>query len=362
MSLHLRCEIPLRQFALNVDLSIPTHGITAIVGPSGSGKTSLLEVIAGLRPDADAEVNFNGQCWQRRENVVPLHKRRLGLVLQHPSLFPHLNVAENLGYGWQRSPVNKRLQWEDVVTACGLGRLLQQFPLQLSGGQLQRVAFARALLAQPQLLILDEPFSALDDDARQHFVNYLRVISDRYKLPIIWVSHQLSDVAQISDTLVQLSDGQVTGCGPVVSELQREPLRSKLGLSVLKAHRKILPQMDDHCWQLDLAGQTLMLPKPHWYHEELSTPVRLRVFARDVSLSRDIVPESSVQNQLIANVVGNYPAQHPAECVIQLRIGDQYLLALITTSSWQRLNLHVGARVVAHLKAAALHETFRETL
>ncbi|MDN7137958.1 molybdenum ABC transporter ATP-binding protein [Pseudidiomarina sp. 1ASP75-14] len=363
MTLRVRCTLPLRHFALAVDVTIPSQGITAIVGPSGSGKTSLLQVIAGVQSGAAAaEVSFNGSLWQGQRCEVPLHQRRLGLVLQHPSLFPQLTVAENLRYGWQRAPKQRPLQWHEVVQACGLHDLLQQYPAQLSGGQQQRVAFARALLAQPQLLILDEPFSALDDEARQYFVNYLRRVSGRYNLPVVWVSHQLTDVAQISDTLVQLHEGQVIGCGPLVTELQREPLRSKLALSVLEVRRSSLPQTQDHSWQLQLGGQQLVVPRPQWQQEDADATVRLRVFARDVSLTRELVADSSVQNQLMAEVITSYPAQHPAERVVQLRVGGQPLLALITSSSWQRLDLREGTAVVVHLKAVALHETFRERL
>ncbi|MGQ4277478.1 molybdenum ABC transporter ATP-binding protein [Pseudidiomarina sp. E22-M8] len=361
MSLKVQCSLPLQHFSLEVNVCIPSQGITAIVGPSGSGKTTFLEVLAGVRRVADAEVSFNQTVWQRRE-FLPLNQRRVGLVLQHPSLFPHLNVADNLRYGWERARGSKSLQWDEVIAACDLAALLQQLPAQLSGGQQQRVAFARALLAQPQLLILDEPFSALDDDAREYFVSYLRQLSEHHQLPIIWVSHQLSDVAQVSDTLVQFSQGKVSSHGPTVSELQREPLRSKLALSVLDTHYDATQQTTEDCWRLELAGQALVLPKPQWQNQQSSTSVRLRVFARDVSLTREFVGESSVQNQLSAEVMDSFPARHPAELVVQLAVGEQYLLALITRASWQRLGLQRGTRVVAHLKAAALHETLRETL
>ncbi|MFC7158756.1 ATP-binding cassette domain-containing protein [Pseudidiomarina halophila] len=133
MSLKVKCHLPLQHFALDVAVSIPTQGITAIVGPSGSGKTTFLEVFSGVRQVANAEVSFNQTLWQQRE-FLPLNQRRVGLVLQHPSLFPHLNVADNLRYGWQRARGRKELGWDEVIAACDLNALLQQFPAQLSGG------------------------------------------------------------------------------------------------------------------------------------------------------------------------------------------------------------------------------------
>ncbi|CAB0151496.1 Putative 2-aminoethylphosphonate import ATP-binding protein PhnT [Pseudidiomarina piscicola] len=362
MSLTVKCQLPLRHFVLAVDVRLPAQGITAIVGPSGSGKTSLLEVIAGIRQLPGATIQFQDQCWQAPATFSPLHQRRIGLVFQQPSLFPHLTVEENLRYGWQRASQPKTLGWDEVIADCGLTPMLGQYPAQLSGGQQQRVAFARALLAQPQLLILDEPFSALDDDAREYFVSYLQQLAQRHQLPMIWVSHQLGDVAQVSDYLVQLHDGHVVAHGPTVSALQSEPLRSKLALSVVVAEAQPEPAGQLDTLRLTLAEQSITLPRPQSHELETSTPVRLRIFARDVSLTREFVSDSSIQNQLAAEVVDSFPARHPAECIVQLRLGDQYLLALITKASWQRLGLQTGSRVIAHLKAAALHETLRETL
>lgn len=330
MTLSVKATLPRQHFTLEVAITLPSSGITAIVGASGSGKTSLLEVIAGLTPAASAEIYFNQQLWNNAQTSMPLAKRRLGLVLQEPNLFPHLTVAENLRYGWRRA-TQHYLSWDEVINNCGVADLLRQKPKHLSGGQQQRVAFARALLAQPQLLLLDEPFSALDEASRQQFVDNLRRLTNDYQLPVLWVSHQLSDIAEVSDYLVVLQRGQVVSNGPLSQQLWQEPLRSLLGMSVVKTP----------------------LPGLHGQAQQ-----RFRIYARDVSLSLQPVPYSSVRNQLESVIVAVHASRRAGEHLVELECQEQYFFALVSDEAWQQLALRVGQRVIAHVKAAALHHPF----
>lgn len=334
MTLNVKVSLARQHFTLEANLMVPTSGITALVGASGSGKTSLLEVIAGLTPFAAAEVSFNHQQWQTRNIFRSLAERRLGLVLQEPNLFTHKTVAENLRYGWQRA-TQHYLSWDEVINSCGLSGLLNQKPKQLSGGQQQRVAFARALLAQPQLLMLDEPFSALDEATRQHFVSYLRQISTQHDLPVLWVSHQLTDIAEVSDHLIFLQRGQVISSGPVLQQLRQQPLRSLLGMSIV----------------------TTPLPG---LKEQPSR--RLRIYARDVSLSLQPVPHSSVRNQIPSVIHAVHESHRADEHLVELECQQQYFFALVSDDAWQELALGVGQRVIAHVKAAALHHSVIQPL
>lgn len=334
MSLTVKANVPLQHFDLAVELTLPTTGITALVGASGSGKTTLLEVIAGLRTHTSVHVQFAGQCWQSEQKSLALAARRIGFVLQEPSLFPHLTVAENLRYGWQRAQQHF-LHWDDVVQQCGLSDLLAQKPRQLSGGQQQRVAFARALLAQPQLLLLDEPFSALDERTRQHFVQYLRQLAEKHRLPVLWVSHQLTDIAEVSDYVVLLQHGQVLSSGPLLSQLRQEPLRSMLAMAVV---------------QTPLLGLAEAAQQ------------RLRIYARDVSISLQPVPHSSVRNQLWSTIHQRYESAFPGEYIVELECQGQFFFALISAAAWQQLALGIGQKVVAHIKAAALHHPVSTSL
>lgn len=334
MTLSVKATLARQHFPLAVDVTLPSTGITAIVGASGSGKTSLLEVIAGLTPAGTAEVHFNEHLWQDANSHMPLAERRIGLVLQEPSLFPHLTVLENLRYGWQRA-AQHYVSWDEVINNCGVADLLTQKPSQLSGGQQQRVAFARALLAQPQLLLLDEPFSALDEATRQQFVDYLRQVATRYQLPVLFVSHQLSDIAEVSDHLVLLQRGQVLSSGPLPQQLRQEPLRSLLGMSVVSTP---LPGLNEPAQQ------------------------RLRIYARDVSLSLQPVPHSSVRNQITCVIFAVHESHRAGERLVELECQQQHFFALVSDEAWQQLALRVGQSVVAHVKAAALHHSFIQPL
>lgn len=350
MSLTIDCAIPLQNFSLRAQLTLPSDGITAIVGESGGGKTTLIETIAGLNEQSKTTVRFRDH---------PLRLRDVGLVLQQPHLFPHLTVYDNLRYGWQRAQQHSIL-WDEIISACDLTTLLMQRPSQLSGGQQQRVAFARAILGQPQLLLLDEPFAALDETTRRQFVRLLRNLNIRFNLPVIWVSHQLTDVVEISDYLVVLKAGEVLQAGPLSEQLKQEPLRSQVAVSVLNT--SILQVNENQQLVVQLGNQRLQLPCSEHVEFKVGSDYRIRIYARDVSLSLAPVSGSSVQNQLHCEIVDYHPAMHQAELLVELAVAQQVFFALITRAAWQQLELQRGMRVVAHLKAAALHEALRETL
>jgi molybdate transport system ATP-binding protein len=160
-------------FTLKVNLNLPGNGLTALFGHSGCGKTTLLRCIAGLQP-ASGELVVNGDTWHNAHESRPVHHRPLAYVFQETSLFPHLSVERNLNYGYRRVPVNqRRIQFDQAVEWLGLAYLLKRMPQKLSGGERQRVAIARALLTSPQLLLMDEPLSALDQASKREILPYL---------------------------------------------------------------------------------------------------------------------------------------------------------------------------------------------
>ncbi|HID50114.1 MAG TPA: ATP-binding cassette domain-containing protein, partial [Chromatiales bacterium] len=158
MSIQARFRIERDAFTLDVELTIPARGVTALFGPSGSGKTTLLRALAGLEPCRDGYLNVNGMLWQDATRFVPPHRRSVGYVFQEASLFPHLSVRGNLEYGLQRVPKDaRRLSLDRTIDLLGIGPLLGRRAAELSGGERQRVAIARALAVSPRLLLLDEP-------------------------------------------------------------------------------------------------------------------------------------------------------------------------------------------------------------
>lgn len=201
----------LEAFALQVSFVLASHGITVLWGASGSGKTTLLQCLAGLlRPDA-GRIACREAVWFDAERGVYLapERRRLGYVFQDVRLFPHLSVRSNMLFGRRfRGPSG--VSFEDVVALLGLGRLLHRTPSDLSGGEKQRVAVGRALLACPELLLMDEPLTGLDRGKREEIMAYVKAIPERFGVPILYVTHSDAERRFLADRVLNIEDGKLT--------------------------------------------------------------------------------------------------------------------------------------------------------
>ena len=201
----------LEAFALQVSFVLASHGITVLWGASGSGKTTLLQCLAGLlRPDA-GRIACREAVWFDAERGVCLapERRRLGYVFQDVRLFPHLSVRSNMLFGRRfRGPSG--VSFEDVVALLGLGRLLHRTPSDLSGGEKQRVAVGRALLACPELLLMDEPLTWLDRGKREEIMAYVKAIPERFGVPILYVTHSDAERRFLADRVLNIEDGKLT--------------------------------------------------------------------------------------------------------------------------------------------------------
>lgn len=174
MTLDISVQASIGEFHLDASFAVPAKGVTAIFGPSGSGKTSLLRAIAGLIEVDRAQIQLTGEVWHSDEVHLPVHQRSVGFVFQQPSLFEHLNVRENLEYGFERRAVeSRRIEFDEVVSLLDIDQLLDRQPHSLSGGEAQRVAIGRALLASPVLLLMDEPLASLDNKLKREILPYL---------------------------------------------------------------------------------------------------------------------------------------------------------------------------------------------
>ena len=195
-------------FALDVAFSIPGRGVTALVGPSGCGKTTLLRCIAGLTR-MPGRLTVMGAVWQDERLFLPTHRRAVGYVFQEPSLLAHLSVKANLLFGYDRRGTRTGADFDEVVQLLAVGDLLARAPARLSGGERQRVAIGRALLSQPDILLLDEPLSSLDSDSKDEILPYLSRLRDTLSVPMIYVSHDASEVARIADQVLTLRKGAI---------------------------------------------------------------------------------------------------------------------------------------------------------
>jgi molybdate transport system ATP-binding protein len=200
-------------FALSADFDAPAAGVTALVGPSGCGKTTLLRCLSGLTRLA-GRVVFKGETWQDESRFVPAHRRPVGYVFQDAGLFSHLSVRGNLNYGLKRTRAATRISFDRAVDLLGLAGLLERGTDALSGGERQRVALARTLLCQPELLLLDEPVSALDVESRAEVLDRLEGVIESLAAPVIYVSHDLAEVARFADRIVSMRAGRIVGTEP----------------------------------------------------------------------------------------------------------------------------------------------------
>lgn len=224
MRLDLHCQHEFSDhFGINVDLSCEIRA-TALFGPSGSGKTTILSAIAGtFTPDKGKVVLDDHTLLDTQSKVcLPPEARSIGITPQHSLLFEHMNVQKNLEYGmpknrkWKRQSkiiCKREIEFEDVVEILELGKLLERYPENLSGGEQRRIAIGRALLSQPRMLILDEPLSALDENLRQRILEYLKKVIEHWHLPTIIITHSKAVVHSLADSVIIVNHGQIIGIG-----------------------------------------------------------------------------------------------------------------------------------------------------
>ncbi len=348
----------LGSFVLDTAFTVPAIGITALFGPSGCGKTTVLRCIAGLHR-VDGFCAINGDVWQDQSAFRPAHKRPVGYVFQEASLFPHLSVRRNLLYGTRgRVPTagSDRIPFDEVIDLLGLAKLLDRSPRHLSGGERQRVAVGRALLSQPELLLMDEPLSALDRLTTDEILPFLEQLHESLSLPVIYVSHDMAEIGRLADHLVLMQAGRVTTCGPLAA-LQSDPALP------LARSRDAAVSLDAHVDAYDAAyglatfavdGGQFLVPAPPL---ALGEQRRLRVFAGDVSLAREPHRRSTIINILPARILkATQLGEH--EVVAVLGLGAEgngvHLLSRTTKKSWDALDLAEGMTIFAQIKGVAL--------
>ena len=351
MSITARFRLDHPGFSLDVDLDLPGSGITALFGPSGSGKTTLLRCLAGLERGT-GRLDVNGEVWQEGSRVRPTHLRPLGYVFQDARLFAHLDVGRNLDFGRVRcrGPAADRAA---IVDMLGLGSLLERMPEHLSGGEQQRVAIARALLAAPRLLLMDEPLAALDHARKQEILPYLETLRDQLDIPVLYVSHNADEVARLAAHIVVMEGGRAVAQGPLAEILARVDLPIRLGEDAGAVFAATVAERDAgwHLARLAFDGGEL------WVRDSgaaVGKTVRVRILARDVSIAASRHEDISILNVLPATVTALADEEHPAQVLVQLRVGQQALLARVTRRSAQHLALQPGRQVWVQIKAVAL--------
>jgi len=330
--------------------------ITALFGRSGSGKTSLVNLIAGLhRPDR-GRIEVDGKVlFDSAQGIdVPVQERRIGYVFQEGRLFPHLTVRHNLLYGYRLTEESERyIHFDQIVSLLGLEGLLERRPGSLSGGEKQRVAIGRALLASPGVLLLDEPLAALDASRKAEILQYLELLRDEVCIPMIYVSHAVEEVLRLADTVVLMSRGKVVAIGGVEEVMGRPDLRPAAGIfeggAVLDA-RVIGQDVKYDLATLSFDGGTLTVTN---LDALVGEPVRIRIRARDVSIALEPPQRVSIQNILRGRIAA-IGADRNGTVDVALAVGAVTLHSRVTRRAVDQLALAPGLEVYALIKAVSL--------
>jgi len=347
-------QLPRDRFTMRIDAEID-GGTTGIFGVSGTGKTSLLHLLAGLERPSAGRLVFNGRVLVdvARNIWTPPYRRRIGIVFQDARLFPHLNVRRNLEFGLRyRQTDTGRLSFSEVVELLELTKLLESCPRHISGGESQRVALARTLLSEPEMLLLDEPFSAVDVSLRRQILPFLWRLRDRLNIPMLVISHDLPDILQLTRDLLLIDQGRVAGHGPIdmlAFQPELSPLIKDSGLvNVLEL---TVAEHEDHdSTRLRRGGLDFYAA----YHDGLvpGQEVKATLAPEDIIVSPHPVSETSARNLIPGKIVR--VIDHPSRSLCLINLGDGVsLLAEITQSSFRRLQMTTGMTVYCLFKATA---------
>lgn len=339
---------------MDIAFQVPSPGVTVLFGPSGAGKSTIINAAAGLlRPDTcRIEVDGTILADTASDTWIPPERRRVGLVFQDSRLFPHMSVATNLRFGMRRVAPGS-IHFDEVVDLLGIGPLLNRRPHTLSGGERQRVAIGRALLAQPHLLLMDEPLASLDSARKAEILPYLTRLKTALRLPILYVTHALDEAVQLADSMVLVEAGRVVAFGAVSDVAARADLplarRDDAGALLLcqvkenDAHRALT--------RLEGGGATFWVPL-------LDLPVgagcRMRIPAREVILAGQ-PPEAISLHNIVPGTVRQIAGDPLRRSVIvEIALPNGGLLSRVTPDAVVHLGLSAGAPVLALIKSTSI--------
>jgi molybdate transport system ATP-binding protein len=355
----LRVELRKRRgnFTLDAAFHAPTPGVTALFGRSGCGKSTLISLIAGLlEPDSGRVILGDDVLFDSDRHLsLDARHRRIGVVFQDARLFPHLSVRGNLDYGARRVPREspRAVAFDDVISLLGLESLLDRRPHELSGGEKQRVAFGRALLSQPRLLLLDEPLASLDLARREEVLPYLERLRDAFAIPIVYVSHQFDEVLRLATRVVLLEAGRTVADGDIATVSRDAQLRAIVGPdSVGAVLAGFVERVDPTGLAVLRVGDAELSVELDG--AEVNQRIQIQVLARDVIVASERPSGLSVRNVVAARVISVTPDVGRA-VLVELDIGrTATLLARITARASDELKLSADKQVWALIKAASL--------
>lgn len=351
MGFEFRMQKTLPEFELSLEAKVDTP-VLGVFGPSGAGKSSLLAFLAGLDPTAKGYLKLDGEVlFDSSKGIhVPAHERRIALVFQDQQLFPHMSVRKNLLYGHRSKEAVARSP-ETVIDVLDLSTLLDRKPQELSGGEKQRVALGRSLLCGPRLLLLDEPLSSLDSKLRQRILAYLRGVRDTFCVPMLFVSHSLSEILELSNDLLVIESGKKLAQGKFLEIIRERPVLDMAESLGFENILDVVVEEVDEEKGLTIASLGTKRLAISWLGARVGEQLYLSLRPEDVSLALAPVHGTSIQNQIEAKVIALWPAG--IGVMVQVDLG-QSLLVEVSRKASRDLELAPGKRVFCLIKARAL--------
>ena len=355
LSVHLRQTSPI---PLDVEFVCGPGDVLAIFGPSGSGKTTILRTIAGLYRPTHASVRSGGEAWTDTATgtFAPPHRRAVGFVFQEYALFPHLTAAGNVITALGHRPrAERRPRAEALLNLVHLSGQISRRPHELSGGERQRVALARALAREPAVLLLDEPFAAVDRTVRRRLQDEIAGLRLTLDMPLILVTHDFEDVVRLATHVLILERGHSVACGPVTALMSRPDLswlRAAVGLGTVFDALVARTHPDRGLVELTVGGGGSLLATDR--DLAMGATVRVRIPAREVILATREPEGLSLHNVLPGTVSAIHADPAFDHVMVQIAMGRVLLLAEVTRDAIERLHLATGTHIYALIKSVSI--------
>ena len=350
--LDLRLRHQIGAFSLDLNFQA-ARGITALFGRSGAGKTTVINAVAGLITPDDGYIRVGDMDLFDPARGINLaaHERQAGYIFQEARLFPHLSVAKNLRYGMRYRGARPAPNFADIVEMLGIGHLLQRRPAMLSGGEKQRVAIGRALLAAPRILLADEPLAALDEARKQEILPYFERLRDEMDIPILYVSHAPTEVTRLATEVITIEAGRIQAQGrpsKVFSDPHSLPAGSREAGAVIEA--TLTAHHADGVSELRNADVALFVPR---LSGDLGQKLQLRIAAHEVILATQKPQDLSALNVIEGTIHSMRSGDGPAVLVaVDTKLGR--ILTRVTRRSAHLLGLNEGRAVYAILKTLSV--------
>ena len=347
-------------FDFEANATIETDSIYGIFGHSGAGKSTLMHLLAGIEKADKGSLIVNSKTLfdVEKKCFVPIQKRKIGYVFQDGRLFPHMTVKKNLLFAYRTTKKeNQRIYFEDLTNLLDISHLLEQYPTELSGGEKQRVALGRALLSSPDILLLDEPFSALDEELKNQIIPYIGKTSKKLNIPVLLVSHTLTDILRLTNKLILIKNGRIIANGDLYELMRSGKLFDiysgsgiintiELSVSKIECHNEI------NTLYCNVGNEAIKVCiNPCKNKLKVGNKIQVSMRPEDVSISLNRIPHVSIQNQLKARIVDVIEKENHTFCLLDAGFK---LLAEITHASALRMQLHPEKEVYALFKSQAL--------